>query len=110
MENHKKNSHLSIVILAAGKGTRMHSNTPKVLHKICGKEMLYYSIKESLHLSDDVCVILGFKHADIQDKMQEYFTTAQGDLRLVNLSDLRAKVENLQKELDTIENKNSVAF
>lgn len=73
MENHKKNSHLSIVILAAGKGTRMHSNTPKVLHKICGKEMLYYSIKESLHLSDDVCVILGFKHADIQDKMQEYF-------------------------------------
>ena len=52
---------LSIVILAAGKGTRMKSNTPKVLHKICGREMLYYSIKESLKLSDDICVVLGFE-------------------------------------------------
>ncbi len=67
-----KNS-LSIVILAAGKGTRMKSNTPKVLHKICGREMLYYSIKESLELSDDVCVVLGFEGELIKDKMQEYF-------------------------------------
>ncbi|WP_304405655.1 NTP transferase domain-containing protein, partial [Helicobacter rodentium] len=67
-----KNS-LSIVILAAGKGTRMKSNTPKVLHKICGREMLYYSIKESLKLSDDVCVVLGFEAESIQKKMQEYF-------------------------------------
>lgn len=67
-----KNS-LSIVILAAGKGTRMKSATPKVLHKICGREMLYYSIKESLKLSDDVCVVLGFEAELIQNKMQKYF-------------------------------------
>lgn len=64
---------LSIVILAAGKGTRMKSNTPKVLHKICGREMLYYSIKESLKLSDDVCVVLGFEEELIKAKMQGYF-------------------------------------
>jgi len=28
------------VILAAGKGTRMNSQTPKVLHRVCGTEML----------------------------------------------------------------------
>lgn len=67
-----ENNALSIVILAAGKGTRMKSSTPKVLHKICGKEMLYYSIKESLRLSDDVCVVLGLK-MKIQSKMKEYF-------------------------------------
>lgn len=67
------NSSLSIVILAAGKGTRMKSSIPKVLHRICGREMLYYSIKESLKLSDDVCVILGFEQERIAVKMREYF-------------------------------------
>ncbi|MCI5968676.1 bifunctional UDP-N-acetylglucosamine diphosphorylase/glucosamine-1-phosphate N-acetyltransferase GlmU [Helicobacter sp.] len=68
-----QNNTLSIVILAAGKGTRMQSSIPKVLHRICGREMLYYSIKESLLLSDDVCVVLGFENEKIQAKMQEYF-------------------------------------
>ena len=34
-----KNKKLAVV-LAAGKGTRMQSETPKVLHKICGTSML----------------------------------------------------------------------
>ncbi len=50
--------NLSIIILAAGKGTRMKSSLPKVLHKISGKAMLYYSIKEAQKLSDDIHVVL----------------------------------------------------
>lgn len=32
------------IILAAGEGKRMNSNTPKVLHKVCGKEMINHVI------------------------------------------------------------------
>ncbi len=32
------------IILAAGKGTRMKSRLPKVLHKVCGKELVRYVV------------------------------------------------------------------
>ncbi len=63
----------SVIILAAGKGTRMKSSLPKVLHKISGYEMLYYSIKEAKKLSDDITVVL-FHQADlVQKEMEKYF-------------------------------------
>ena len=37
--------NLETLILAAGKGTRMKSKLPKVLHKVCGKPMLQYVIE-----------------------------------------------------------------
>lgn len=33
------------VVLAAGKGTRMRSGRPKVLHEICGRPMLWYVVR-----------------------------------------------------------------
>ena len=63
----------SIIILAAGAGTRMKSTTPKVLHKISGKSMLYYSIKEALKLSDDITVVLYHQASRVQAEMEKHF-------------------------------------
>ncbi|HOO51113.1 MAG TPA: bifunctional UDP-N-acetylglucosamine diphosphorylase/glucosamine-1-phosphate N-acetyltransferase GlmU [Alphaproteobacteria bacterium] len=50
---------LAIIILAAGKGTRMKSSLPKVLHKIAGEPMIRHILKtaESLKPSKIVTVI-----------------------------------------------------
>lgn len=63
----------SIIILAAGAGTRMKSTLPKVLHKISGKPMLYYSIKEALKLSDDVTVVLYHQFEKVKSEIEKYF-------------------------------------
>ncbi|MCT7446180.1 bifunctional UDP-N-acetylglucosamine diphosphorylase/glucosamine-1-phosphate N-acetyltransferase GlmU [Aliarcobacter skirrowii] len=64
----------SIIILAAGQGTRMKSDTPKVLHKISGKPMLYYSIKEALKLSDDITVVLYHQFEKVKAEIEKYFS------------------------------------
>ena len=53
---------LSVAILAAGKGTRMESSIPKVLHKISGKSLLQRVIDTCIELNpDQIFVITGHK-------------------------------------------------
>lgn len=50
------------VIMAAGMGTRMKSKMPKVIHKICGKELCRWVIDASKAAgADKVCTIVGHK-------------------------------------------------
>lgn len=52
---------LNIVILAAGKGTRMHSNKPKVLHEIGGKPILAHVIDCAKALNpQQIIVVYGY--------------------------------------------------
>ena len=52
----------------------MKSDTPKVLHKISGKPMLYYSIKEALKLSDDITVVLYHQFEKVKTEIEKYFS------------------------------------
>lgn len=53
------------LILAAGQGTRIKSDLPKVLHKVCGKEMVNHVIDTMRKANiEDINVIIG-KGADL---------------------------------------------
>ncbi|HCM83012.1 MAG TPA: bifunctional UDP-N-acetylglucosamine diphosphorylase/glucosamine-1-phosphate N-acetyltransferase GlmU [Alphaproteobacteria bacterium] len=51
-------SNLAIVILAAGKGTRMQSSLPKVLHKVAGLPMLGHVVRTAESLSPQKIIIV----------------------------------------------------
>ncbi|BAF70212.1 bifunctional UDP-N-acetylglucosamine diphosphorylase/glucosamine-1-phosphate N-acetyltransferase GlmU [Nitratiruptor sp. SB155-2] len=63
----------SVVILAAGQGTRMKSSLPKVLHTICGRPMIWHIIKEAQKISDDITVILYHQAEIIKEYIQKEF-------------------------------------
>ena len=63
-------SSISVVILAAGQGTRMKSGTPKVLHEISGKSMLFHAIDAAQEISDDITVVLYHQAERIQKEIE----------------------------------------
>ena len=61
---------LSVAILAAGKGTRMASSLPKVLHKISGKTLLERVIESCNELNpDQIFIIVGHQAKAVQDSI-----------------------------------------
>lgn len=52
---------LAAVILAAGKGTRMKSDLPKVMHKVCGRPMIEYVLDAVRGAgAEEIVVVAGF--------------------------------------------------
>ena len=65
---------ISVVILAAGQGTRMKSEKPKVLHEISGKPMLFHAIDAAQKISDDIVVVLYHQAERIKTQIEAYYT------------------------------------
>ena len=65
------------IILAAGKGTRMKSKYPKVIHKVCGKEMVNHVINVSQKSGvNDIVVILGHESGVVKERLPKDSTIA----------------------------------
>jgi len=65
---------LSVIILAAGKGKRMKSETPKVLHRLCGKPIIYHILKAVMSLGPkNILTVIGHKKEEVRKYIADDF-------------------------------------
>lgn len=68
--------HLKAIILAAGKGTRMKSDLPKVLHEINGKALVEYVIEAAKGAgAQDICLVTGYQAERVKEHLKAYDVT-----------------------------------
>ena len=66
------NSNTTVVILAAGLGTRMRSNKAKVLHEAGGDTLLNQVIRAALHVasSEQIIAVVGHQSAQVRESVK----------------------------------------
>ena len=82
--------NIASLILAAGKGTRMKSKLPKVLHKVGGKAMVERVLEtvQSIGTNRDV-VIVGFGGDAVQNYLGERAEFVRQEEQMVQVMQLR---------------------
>ncbi|MDX6712929.1 MAG: bifunctional UDP-N-acetylglucosamine pyrophosphorylase / glucosamine-phosphate N-acetyltransferase [Blastocatellia bacterium] len=79
----RQGAPLDILILAAGLGTRMRSNTAKVLHKLDGKALIQHVTLEALKLNPrNIYVVVGHQASDVEATLTA--ESALGSVKFVN--------------------------
>ena len=67
---------ISAVVLAAGEGTRMRSDVPKVLHPLCGRPMLLHVVDALVALPlERIVIVVGFGAELVTKTVQEQVAT-----------------------------------
>ncbi len=94
---------LKAVILAAGKGTRMNSELPKVLHKVMGQPMVHYSIKAAEDAGAySVCVIVGYEANQVKTAIYDIVEFAEQKEQLGTGHALKCARDFIGTEGDTL--------
>lgn len=61
---------LSAIVLAAGKGTRMKSQLPKVLHPLCGRALVEYPVSAAFEAGADQVVVVTSGQPEIAQALE----------------------------------------
>ena len=65
--------NLHTIILAAGKGTRMHTNLPKVMQPLAGRPMIDHVITTAGKLTNKISTIIGYKKDVLNEHLSANF-------------------------------------
>lgn len=60
---------VAVIILAAGKGTRMKSDLPKVLHPFAGEPMVAHVARAAREIAETAVAVVGYKAAMVQEAL-----------------------------------------
>ena len=72
----KARGALTILVLAAGKGKRLHSKTIKLLHGVAGRPMVSHVLDAALALKPDRLVtVIGYQAKQVREALRDMPTT-----------------------------------
>lgn len=65
---------VGVVILAAGKGTRMKSDTAKVLHRVAEKTMIVHVVERAREIApDNVHIVVGHQAEQVKEEVGRFY-------------------------------------
>lgn len=99
-------SNIGVVILAAGKGTRLNCvDKPKVMLEIGGKPIVSYAVdtlKQAGFSSKQICLVLGFEKQKITDYFNEDVSYAVQDEQLGTAHAAYVGMKSLSPEIQQV--------
>lgn len=70
---HNFSKSLDVVVLAAGKGTRMKSDLPKVLHRLCGLSLLERTLRAAASLAPrSITIVVGYREDLVRAEVERF--------------------------------------
>ncbi len=97
------NNSVGAVILAAGRGSRMHSDLPKALFPLAGKPMLHYIVNTIQKLSiKDINVVLGYKASEVKGILHKSVNYVYQPELLGTANALNLALSALDSSVDTV--------
>jgi bifunctional UDP-N-acetylglucosamine pyrophosphorylase/glucosamine-1-phosphate N-acetyltransferase len=95
--------HLAVIVLAAGKGTRMKSDLPKVLHRAAGRSLLDWVLAAAGPLdADETVVVIGHGAEAVTDTLPDDATAVVQEPQLGTGDAVRVGLGGCRTRPDTV--------
>lgn len=76
---------ISAIVLAAGRGKRMNSALPKVLHELCGQSLIESVVENLLSVAPDTIIIVGSRELFSHEKWECVFEQIKAKAKDTNI-------------------------
>jgi len=94
---------IASIVLAAGKGTRMKSKIPKVLHKVSGKPLIWHVCQAASYMGvEESIIVVGHQAEDVEIEMGDKYKYALQEEQLGTGHAVMQAEPYLDKEVETI--------